>query len=367
VPVTKTLGVIVERQAAEGLLWNQTERADGLHETPEGAFRVVAGWHNVDHLLVFGTPMPETGGVRAGRLTRLGRKLGFLHEGHERAERCDAAWSRLFEMSGLEQDCVSCLFYEPPSMVSDEAYASAHRWASRVFGPDDRAGVRMRLPAMWTLGESVRELRAMPRPHKAMRAAAVTSGKAITPGHEDRMRFLRLLRDRSVPFDLFGRGLPEDLQGAGEVASKYDVFAPCAFAIVVENWATGRHYVTEKLWDALLSWTVPLYWGSGAADRMIPPEAMIRLPDLGEAGVRCVLDALADPGAYQSRLDALEEARNRAMGDLRLVEWARHKLMGFRRSRAASGEAVFESEPVADPVDPANGPPEADRPRRAEG
>ncbi|MEO0483230.1 MAG: glycosyltransferase family 10 [Planctomycetota bacterium] len=343
--VTSTLGVIVERQSAEGLLWNQTEGLEGLHETAEGAFRVVAGWEGVDHLLVFGTPMPEAGGVRAGRMTRWGRRLGLVAESGERMARCDAAWSRLFELSGLEREQVSCLFYEPPSMVWDEAYVSARRWAGRVFGPDDRAGVRTRLPAMWTLGESVRELRAMPPPMKSMRAAAVTSGKVMTPGHEDRMRFFRLLRDRGVPFDLFGRDLPDDVGGRGEVSSKLDVFGPAAYAIVVENWAPGRHYVTEKLWDALLSWCVPIYWGSEAADRMIPPEAMIRLPDLEEGGVRCVLDALADPQAYQSRLDALAEARKRALGDLRIVEWARHKLMGLRRP-AETVEGVGDGDEV---------------------
>lgn len=329
------LGLIVERESAEGLLWNQTSGAEGLHETPEGSFLVRAGWAGADRVLVFGTPIPEGGGVRPGRVARLGRKVasGLLGsgEGWERLRRCEMAWERLFDESGLERERVSCLFYEPPTMVSDEAYEAARRWAGAVYGPDDRATVRTRLPVLWTVEGSAGVLRASGAAAKSMRAVAVTSGKALTPGHEARLGFLGLLRDRGVPFDLYGRDLPSELGGLGEVASKSGVYRGSAYAIAIENYAEGRHYVSEKLWDALLCWCVPLYWGSGALDRMIPEEAVIRLPDLGEGGVACVLGALADPDAYASRLEAVAEARRRILGDLRMVEWARHKVMGIRR------------------------------------
>ena len=79
--------------------------------------------------------------------------------------------------------------------------------------------------------------------------------------------------------------------------------------------------MTEKLWDPLVCWSLPIYFGSRAADKLIPPEAFIRLPDLGERGVRTVQEALADPGIWNRRLEAMAEARRRAMGELRLVEW----------------------------------------------
>ncbi|MEL7474210.1 MAG: glycosyltransferase family 10 [Planctomycetota bacterium] len=340
-PVNATLGLVVERGSANRLLWNQTEGLEGVHRTPEGVFRVQAGWEGADHLLVFGTPIPEDGGVRPTRAQRWARKIGFVSEHDDIRRRCDLAWRRLLDQSGLERERVSCLFYEPPSLVSDAAYLSAHAHAGRVFGPDDRAGVCTRLPAMWTLGESVRSLRTTPMPAKTMRLVCVTSGKAMTPGHEARLRFLRLLRDRGVPFDLFGRDLPSDLEGRGEISDKADVFDSAAFALVLENDASGRHYVTEKLWDALVCWCAPIYWGSRAADRMIPGESMIRLPDLEEGGVDTIVRALADPESYSSRVGAIEEARTRTLGDLRMVEWARHKLMGFRRMSSIQGAGAW--------------------------
>jgi hypothetical protein len=86
--------------------------------------------------------------------------------------------------------------------------------------------------------------------------------------------------------------------------------------------------VTEKLWDALLCWCLPIYYGSGAAEKMIPEDAIVRLPDLGEGGLDVVRKALADPGLWERRLPAIAEARRRALGDLRLVSWIERELRG---------------------------------------
>ncbi len=109
------------------------------------------------------------------------------------------------------------------------------------------------------------------------------------------------------------------------------VLRPARFVLALENYARGDCYVTEKMWDPLLSWSLPLYFGSRAADRVIPTEAFVRLPDLADAGVACVRGALAHPEWWDDRLDAMAEARRRILGELRMVEWIRRCVVGGER------------------------------------
>jgi len=39
-------------------------------------------------------------------------------------------------------------------------------------------------------------------------------------------------------------------------------------------------YVTEKLWDALLAWCLPIYYGGKAAYWLLPDGSFLRLPSL---------------------------------------------------------------------------------------
>jgi hypothetical protein len=91
---------------------------------------------------------------------------------------------------------------------------------------------------------------------------------------------------------IYGRGVPDDLKPIGPVADKAEVLRRAHLTLAIENWWTDELYVSEKLWDPLLCWSLPLYFGSRAADAMIPTDSFVRLPDLGDAGVETVRSAL---------------------------------------------------------------------------
>ncbi|MFH1970258.1 MAG: hypothetical protein ABIJ53_08080 [Verrucomicrobiota bacterium] len=80
---------------------------------------------------------------------------------------------------------------------------------------------------------------------------------------------------------------------------------------------------------AMAGWewlNLPLYYGSCAAEKMILPEAFVRLPDLGPRGIETVKQTLADQGRWERCLDAIAEARCRILSSLRLVEWMANKI-----------------------------------------
>jgi hypothetical protein len=312
--VCPTVGLFLERQSRPDWIWHQCDGPRGRH----GDLQFVADDPAADHVLSIGTPIPARGKPRLPPWSRL---AGWV-AGDAQARRLSACWTRLRRDPAL----TTAVFLEPPPVVSDLAYAVARRHAARVHGPDDRASHPIVLPVWWELDRDVPTLRAASPPEKPVPLAAVVSGKSWLPGHRARLAFLARLRHEGVPFVLFGRDLPEGLAGQGPTDSKAAVFGPARLVLAIENHAEGDRYVSEKLWDPLLAWALPLYHGPRAAERLVPPECFVRVPDLGDEGVRVVRDALARPDLWRERLEAIAEARRRILGDLRLVEWLRRSL-----------------------------------------
>ncbi len=266
-----------------------------------------------------GTLLPEFGGPRLPYHLKKKAKI------RRRVEARKIEY--IVEQLGRDRDSVSILVYEPCEMYGDDWFEAANSICDRVYAPDERARHPITLPATWSFPESVRQLRAeSPGVDRPIDIACITSGKLDWKGHRERLDFIRLLRESGVRVSLYGRNLPEDLMAHedsfGPVASKATILRGARFALSLENDATNDRYVTEKIWDPLLCWSLPLYYGSGAVDRLIPSESFIRIPDFSERGVQVVRDALAKPGLWEDRLDAIGRARKLALGDLRITEWA---------------------------------------------
>lgn len=311
----QTLGVFHEHHRTADFLWNQCE---GAHGEAAGLL-IRSGDRGAEQVLVINYIIGPDG---------LRRSRGWRRTMYKALRRSTTPLRVCpgYEWLDRPRESTWALAYEPPPHLSDWYYQYTKLRCSRVYGPDPRATHPCVLPAMWTVEGDLATLRAETPPQKPCPLVAVTSGKALLPGHYERLDFLGRVREAGLPLRLFGRGLAKELRPMGEVASKSAALRPARLALVIENFAEGEQYVTEKLWDALLCWCLPLYFGSRAPDRLLPPESFVRLPDLGSAGLEVVRQMVADPHAWDDRLEAIAEARRRALGELRLVEWIRREL-----------------------------------------
>lgn len=91
-------------------------------------------------------------------------------------------------------------------------------------------------------------------PEKTKFMSVITTRKAFTKGHVDRLRFIKKLKE------YYGEKV--DIYGAGfnGFEDKWEVIAPYRYHIVIENSATD-YYWTEKLADCYLGGAYPLYHG----------------------------------------------------------------------------------------------------------
>jgi hypothetical protein len=114
----------------------------------------------------------------------------------------------------------------------------------------------------WWINKSYDELKAMPYPNKTKKISCVVSSK-----HVHRANYVKSLFKAESPIDLYGRGHDKNYYGDNYKGS-LDYDGKCKlrglldyeYSIVLEN-SQQKNYFTEKLADALLSWSLPLYWG----------------------------------------------------------------------------------------------------------
>jgi hypothetical protein len=200
-------------------------------------------------------------------------------------------------------------------------YAHARDYCGYISGPDDSAPTPAYMPAIWYVNVSFRELNEAPPPEKHSPCSWITSGINRTESHRQRLAFLQQLQDSSLPVEVYGRDLPPGTRTAGELSNKWSGMAPYTYNLAIENFADNDWYASEKLWDALLSWCLPIYYGGGAADKLLPPGSFLRLPSLDEKGIQYIREVTASPDAWIEAKDAIAEARQVILHKLNLMNW----------------------------------------------
>ncbi|MDX2216614.1 MAG: glycosyltransferase family 10, partial [Oculatellaceae cyanobacterium bins.114] len=214
---------------------------------------------------------------------------------------------------------------EPPFVEKQKRrikdYQLAERYCGYVSGPDDFAPITEPMSAIWYHPNSFRDLDEMGVPDKVSPCSWITSGIDRTANHQNRLNFIRLLRESGLEFDLYGRGLPDWAKGNGQLLSKWNAMAPYYYNLAIENFAENDWYVSEKLWDSLLAWCLPIYYGGPAADRLLPPGSFLRLPSMDEKGLAYIKEVTATPDAWHEAKDAIAEARQVILHELNLLNW----------------------------------------------
>ena len=154
-------------------------------------------------------------------------------------------------------------------------------------------------------------LKTSPAPKKEKLLSVITSNKAFTKGHQDRIRFVEKLKNHfGDRIDVFGRGFrPFD--------DKWDVLAPYQYHVAIEN-SSQPYYWTEKVSDCFLAATFPFYYGCTNLADYFPREAY-QLIDLYDADRSIsLIETTIQRGAT---VQALEEAKRRVLDEYNMFEY----------------------------------------------
>ena len=154
-------------------------------------------------------------------------------------------------------------------------------------------------------------LQNMDPPVKSRALSVICSNQQTTPGHRMRLRLVRALKNH------FGDKLEWFGNGVQPIPEKWTGLAPFKYTIAIEN-RIAMNVATEKLWDPLLTFTLPIYGGAPNALQFLPEGALLPIDVKDLNGTICILERLLQEDPYEQHLDALREARQRVLGPLNL-------------------------------------------------
>ncbi len=150
------------------------------------------------------------------------------------------------------------------------------------------------------------DLQSLQRPEKPKLISVLCSAKAITADHRRRLDFVRYLQaELGEQIDVFGAGICP-------VKDKSEAIWPYKYHIVLEN-DHSDHFMTEKLPDAYLGWSYPIYFGGNEAYHCFP-EGSFTAIDIyqPEQALNVIRNVIAN-NTYEQSVDRIAEARARVL------------------------------------------------------
>ena len=111
--------------------------------------------------------------------------------------------------------------------------------------------------------KSYSDLISMTPPEKRKKISIIASDVQLTEGHIKRYEFAKALkRHFQAELDWFGRGV-------NEISDKWDALIDYKYSVAIENFQEPD-WVTEKIYDCYLAYTMPIYHGSPNIGKYFP-------------------------------------------------------------------------------------------------
>jgi hypothetical protein len=172
------------------------------------------------------------------------------------------------------------------------------------------------------LGKTYDDLKSLKYPKKTKPVSAIVSSTGTDPTYMQRKRFL-IEYSKTNKVDIYGKGWEKNnpfgdnykgvlgtyyaLSILPNQTTKFDGLIDYDFSISLENYPQDK-IISEKFSDAILSWTIPIYWGNKCVD--IYPKHSYYSIDLDDPDVDAKVNEILARGITDKNINAMEEARN---------------------------------------------------------
>jgi len=166
-------------------------------------------------------------------------------------------------------------------------------------------------------------------PQKTEMLCMILSGLKTLEGHKAQLEFLERLVSSNLEFSLWGRSnqLNKYSNYRGIAPKKWEVLSPCKYSIVIEN-SIVPFYWTEKIADCLLSFSLPLYYGSPNVNKYLPEDCYIPI-DIHDPNCSEKIKEIIESGEYEKRLPAILEARNKILYEQNLFAFLDREIKAY--------------------------------------
>jgi glycosyl transferase family 10 (putative fucosyltransferase) len=156
---------------------------------------------------------------------------------------------------------------------------------------------------------------------KSKMLSLIASNRKSLKGHKLRHRIVGQLRQDGTDVDIMGRG------GYKFFEDKADGLAPYRYSVIIEN-TREPGYFTEKLIDAFLLETVPIYWGAPDIGDFFNMDGIVECSD--EASLIAAIRNVSEED-YTARRPALGENRKAAIKYSNVLKSAAKVILAAKR------------------------------------
>ncbi len=151
--------------------------------------------------------------------------------------------------------------------------------------------------------------------------SVITTRKTQTAGHRERLAFVEKLIDRYGDcVDVYGRGFKE-------IEDKWDAIAPYKYHLVLEN-SYLNDYFTEKLTDAYLGLSYPIYWGCPNLTEYFPEKSFSRTNLNDVDGIGKVMNS----HIYEDTVGQLHKSKRLVLEKYNLFAFLANTINGINES-----------------------------------
>jgi hypothetical protein len=147
--------------------------------------------------------------------------------------------------------------------------------------------------------------------------SVICSNKSATKGHRQRVQFVEQLQEHfGENLDVFGRGF-------SLIPDKWDAIYPYKYHIALEN-CSIPHYWTEKLADAFLGLSYPIYYGCTNASSYFPANSFSSIDNENPAEAISIIESLIKNETYEKSVKYMLEARSLVLDQYNLFPMISH-------------------------------------------
>ena len=205
-----------------------------------------------------------------------------------------------------------------PSSITRYGRAFAKQFHYLITNQDENVlphpnAIRSQTGNEWFYGKDYDAIIEHKDPIKTKKISTICSNKQQGHTlHKLRYEFTKIMEERIPELERFGRGF-RWIETKAEALDDYE------FHVAIEN-HYAPHVWTEKLADAFLGYTVPIYYGCPNVYDYFPKESVIQIDiyDI-EGSIAKIKKIIATEGEYERRLPAIKEARRRVIEEYNLL------------------------------------------------
>ncbi|GAB4564169.1 MAG: hypothetical protein Tsb0017_23810 [Geothermobacteraceae bacterium] len=232
------------------------------------------------------------------------------------------------------------LLTSEPSAVTRYGHAFVRQFGTVITNQEEWAlphpnAIRSQTGNIWFYGKSYDEIVGNPLPQKSELISTVCSSKRQAHTmHARRYDFTWNLKAEIPELEIFGHGVRF-------VEKKHQALDPYRFHLVIEN-HRAPHLWTEKLADAFLACTVPIYCGAPNVFDYFPEESLVAIDiDDFEGSLAKIRGLLENPDEYERRLPAVLEARRLVLEEYNLPAMLNRIISMSQTKASAPGGTLY--------------------------